>query len=146
MAMKFSRDALAGTLAFLGLGTMVFLGLSMMSRMAMPRAAAGPDVVAPAKAPNVPFPIPPELEGLDLNKQSDEEIKAKSNNCIACHENSKDPHCKSTVRLGCTDCHGGNPNITRNDDGTGFPERDANAARSCPAGLFRTGAAGPDRE
>jgi len=133
MAMKFSRDALAGTLAFLGLGTMVFLGLSMMSRMAMPRAAAGPDVVAPAKAPNVPFPIPPELEGLDLNKQSDEEIKAKSNNCIACHENSKDPHCKSTVRLGCTDCHGGNPNITRNDDGTGFPERDANAARSCPA-------------
>ncbi|MFZ9794568.1 MAG: hypothetical protein ACO3F3_19775, partial [Gemmataceae bacterium] len=71
MAMKFSRDALAGTLAFLGLGIMVFLGLSMMSRMAMPRAAAGPDVVAPAKAPNVPFPIPPELEGLDLNKQSD---------------------------------------------------------------------------
>lgn len=33
----------------------------------------------------------------------------KSRGCIGCHENSNDPHGSQFVRLGCTDCHGGDP-------------------------------------
>lgn len=132
MLMKISRDTLFGTAAFLCLGLGIFLGLAGMFRSAMP-VAAEPDALPIAKPSNIPFPLPPELEGLDLNKQSDEAIKAKSANCISCHENSKDPHCKTTVRIGCTDCHGGNPNITRPDTGPGYPPRDPNTARSCPS-------------
>jgi hypothetical protein len=34
---------------------------------------------------------------------------AKSRGCVDCHENSHDPHGSEYVRLGCTDCHGGDP-------------------------------------
>jgi hypothetical protein len=58
--------------------------------------------------PPEPFPIPPELIGVDLSKQTEVEVLAKSAGCIACHENVGDMHAKATVRLGCVDCHGGN--------------------------------------
>src|SRR5262249_10288794 len=64
----------------------------------------GPQVAAHA---NVPFPMPPELVGVDLNKQSDADVAAKSTSCLQCHTTAKDPHYKNTVRIGCTDCHGG---------------------------------------
>ena len=32
---------------------------------------------------------------------------AKSAGCLTCHQGARDPHFKDTVRLGCTDCHGG---------------------------------------
>ncbi len=41
--------------------------------------------------------------------QSKEAVLLKSRGCIACHENSHDPHGSEFVRLGCTDCHGGDP-------------------------------------
>jgi hypothetical protein len=41
--------------------------------------------------------------------QSKEAVMLKSRGCITCHEHSKDPHASETVRLGCTDCHGGDP-------------------------------------
>ena len=56
-----------------------------------------------ATAPNVPFPFPPEFEGIDLNRQADGDVAVKSASCQSCHVNSHDPHYKSTVRLGCTD-------------------------------------------
>jgi hypothetical protein len=56
-----------------------------------------------------PFPFPPELIGVDLSKQTEADAYAKSRGCIVCHENVKDMHGKATVRLGCCDCHGGNP-------------------------------------
>ncbi len=59
-----------------------------------------------APAP-VPYPVPPELRGIDLSNQPAELVAAKSNGCINCHANSHDPHFKDTVRIGCTDCHGG---------------------------------------
>ncbi len=41
--------------------------------------------------------------------QSKAAVMQKSRGCIACHEHSKDPHDSEHVRLGCTDCHGGDP-------------------------------------
>jgi len=46
--------------------------------------------------------------------QSKEAVMLKSRGCVACHENSHDPHGSEVVRLGCTDCHGGDatPGLT----------------------------------
>jgi hypothetical protein len=47
---------------------------------------------------------------IDLSKQTAEQAAAKSIGCISCHQDQHDPHGKpETVRLGCVDCHGGNP-------------------------------------
>lgn len=59
-------------------------------------------------APDDPFPYPPDLIGVELLKQSEQDMQLKSNGCIVCHQNVGDPHFKDTLRLGCTDCHGGN--------------------------------------
>ena len=64
-----------------------------------------------------PFPLPPEMIGVDLSRQTEADAAAKSRGCVACHQNVGDMHNKATVRLGCIDCHGGNP--TRDDDGRG---------------------------
>jgi hypothetical protein len=69
----------------------------------VPRSALEP----PAESTAGPFPMPPELVGVDLNKQTSDDVAAKSTSCQVCHAGSKDPHYKDTVRLGCTDCHGG---------------------------------------
>lgn len=55
-----------------------------------------------------PFPMPPELVGVNLLAQTAEEAAAKSTGCVVCHQNTGDPHGKNTLRIGCTDCHGGN--------------------------------------
>ena len=46
--------------------------------------------------------------------QSQAAVMLKSRGCIGCHENSQDPHGSEFVRLGCTDCHGGDatPGLT----------------------------------
>ncbi len=68
------------------------------------RPAAGP---SPS---SVPFPIPPELANLDLSRQSAGQAAAKSEGCLSCHKGQHEPHAKpETVRLGCVDCHGGDP-------------------------------------
>src|SRR5262249_24065573 len=53
------------------------------------------------------FPMPPHLVGVNLMAQTAEEATAKSNGCMTCHQGAVDPHFKETVKLGCTDCHGG---------------------------------------
>jgi hypothetical protein len=57
--------------------------------------------------PTDPFPMPAELIDVKLMEQTYEQKMAKSGGCIVCHLGSHDPHYKETVRLGCTDCHGG---------------------------------------
>ena len=44
-----------------------------------------------------------------LITQTQEEVDAKSAGCVSCHVNEDEPtmHPTRTVRLGCTDCHGG---------------------------------------
>src|SRR5438876_7565702 len=45
-----------------------------------------------------------------LTSQTGEEAAQKSSGCISagCHVNSEPMHVSEAVRLGCTDCHGGN--------------------------------------
>jgi hypothetical protein len=62
--------------------------------------------------PADPFPLPPELANVRLMEQTAEQAHAKSTGCVACHRNTGDPHCKPTLRLGCTDCHGGDASAT----------------------------------
>ncbi len=61
----------------------------------------------PRSSARAAFPMPPELVGVDLLRQTNEQAAAKSTGCLTCHLGSHDPHFKETVRLGCTDCHGG---------------------------------------
>ena len=51
----------------------------------------------------------PEQPSADLRRQTAEEAAAKSHGCVRCHEHVADMHDKPTVRLGCIDCHGGDP-------------------------------------
>jgi hypothetical protein len=75
-----------------------------------PAASGHPPAAEAAVGPDFsPFPLPPELVGVDLRRQTAQEAAAKSAGCVRCHQNTFDPHFKETVRLGCVDCHGGNP-------------------------------------
>jgi hypothetical protein len=78
---------------------LVFGGIAAISlNLGVPRATG--------QAPVAP---PPVIEPIDLLKQTAEQAAAKSTGCITCHQNTGDPHAKETVRLGCCDCHGGDP-------------------------------------
>ena len=48
--------------------------------------------------------------------QSDEQAAARSSGCVSCHVASDAPtmHVSPAVRLGCSDCHGGNPAVIGN--------------------------------
>jgi hypothetical protein len=68
---------------------------------------------SPRTAPADPYPVPAELRGIDLANQPPELAAAKNGACVACHAGQHDPHKKpQTVRLGCVDCHGGDPTAT----------------------------------
>ncbi len=58
-------------------------------------------------------PLPPDPKGTELLSQTSREAHAKSHGCVVCHLNTGDMHTTDTVNLGCTDCHGGEPNETR---------------------------------
>jgi hypothetical protein len=86
-------------------------------------AFAGAWLVAPVGAgerpqpvytadPHDPFPMPPELIGVNLMEQTEAERDRKSAGCVHCHQNVRDPHFKDTLRIGCTDCHGGDASCT----------------------------------
>src|SRR4051812_2159251 len=47
--------------------------------------------------PAVAYPTPPELQDLDLSRQTAEEAARKSTSCVQCHQDSHDPHFKETV-------------------------------------------------
>ncbi len=74
--------------------------------------------------PREPFPMPPELQHIDLTKQTKDQASAKSDGCVSCHQGAKDMHFKDTLHIGCTDCHG-------SDAQQHFPE--AGSTRYCPA-------------
>jgi hypothetical protein len=78
-------------------------------------AAPAPGEATPAPAPHQgaePFPMPVEFPGVNLLKQTADQAAAKSSGCVHCHQHVGDPHGKDTLRLGCTDCHGGNAGAT----------------------------------
>ncbi len=74
------------------------------------RPTSAPSSAGPMHArASEPFPVPEELRGLDLSRQTAEAAASKSAGCISCHHGQHDPHMKpETLRLGCVDCHGGN--------------------------------------
>src|ERR1700736_2890986 len=51
--------------------------------------------------------------GTSLFRQSEAEADRKSAGCVACHGMTDSPsmHSTGTVRLGCTDCHGGHADV-----------------------------------
>lgn len=62
--------------------------------------------------PTDPFPMPAEWATVKLMEQTAAEAQAKSAGCVGCHKTVGDPHGKATLRIGCTDCHGGNAATT----------------------------------
>jgi len=85
-------------------GTLAGLRAPLVAQAQVPQAEA--------QRAGEPFPLPPQLQGVDLLRQTAAEAAAKSAGCISCHAGSHDPHEKDTLRLGCIDCHGGDANCT----------------------------------
>src|SRR5258708_5243698 len=54
-----------------------------------------------------------EKSGPNLMGQTQEEADRKSAGCISCHTKTDEPtmHPTGTVRIGCTDCHGGKADV-----------------------------------
>src|SRR5947209_19732468 len=80
----------------------LFGGVLLLLRVPWPGAQAQ-EKRFPPPASGEAYPLPPELRGVDLLRQTDAEAAAKSNGCLSCHVGAHDPHYKETVRLGCGD-------------------------------------------
>lgn len=109
------------------------LAISAYSQNAAPAYGSlfGPPIAAEDSMAVTHAPIP-KTNKID---QSKAEVMRKSRGCIACHEHSKDPHDSEYVRLGCTDCHGGDPT-------PGLTMRQAHPAPRNP--VFFESSANPD--
>jgi hypothetical protein len=66
-----------------------------------------------ARMPAIPLRAADEKAGPSLMSQPQSEADRKSAGCISCHTKTDEPtmHATGTVRLGCTDCHGGNADV-----------------------------------
>lgn len=62
--------------------------------------------------------------------QTAEQVMAKSDGCFSCHTRTDEPsmHASPAVRLGCTDCHGGDASV-RGNPNLGFENAEYVAAR-----------------
>jgi hypothetical protein len=49
----------------------------------------------------------------DIQREDDPQVEARSRGCVSCHTATDQPtmHVSTAVRLGCTDCHGGNADV-----------------------------------
>ncbi len=98
--------------------------LSAATRGGLTRAALGGGsiavfvalvAVACTQAPRPAVPVAElQTRAGELMKQSDAEVTRKSAGCVSCHTqtDSKTMHEARNVKLGCTDCHGGNAGAT----------------------------------
>src|ERR1700722_9665688 len=80
---------------------------------ASPWAALAASLLLAAVAARISAPslrASDESTGPNLIGQTQEEADRKSAGCISCHTQTDEPtmHATGTMRLGCTDCHGGN--------------------------------------
>ncbi|HLW67946.1 MAG TPA: hypothetical protein VKS79_21695, partial [Gemmataceae bacterium] len=98
---RFNRIRMAGTVLAGVVALLVgWLVLPHTGRQAYSQTQTPLDAIAFTE----PFPLPPELAGVQLMKQTDAEKLSKSAGCVQCHQTVGDPHRKDTIRLGCTDC------------------------------------------
>ncbi len=86
-------------------------------------------------------------------RQEVADVEAKSSGCFSCHTKTEAPsmHATPAVRLGCTDCHGGDPAV-RGDPALGFDHPEYVAAREkahvlprYPKGWHYPSSANPER-
>ncbi|PYQ48004.1 MAG: hypothetical protein DMF78_22260 [Acidobacteria bacterium] len=102
-------------------------------------AAVGVAVVRPGLAQSPPT----------LSSQTREQADAKSAGCVSCHvkTDQKTMHPSTSVRLGCTDCHGGNATVKVTGAAGSAEYREAQARAHVPPAnrdLWRT-SANPER-
>jgi len=61
-------------------------------------------------------PPPPSTQMVSGNspllRQTQAQADAKSTGCLSCHKGIEPMHASAAVKLGCVDCHGGDPNAT----------------------------------
>jgi hypothetical protein len=82
------------------------------------------------------------IQGPSLLSQTHDDAAVKSAGCLTCHTATDEPtmHASDAVRLGCTDCHGGDATVRAAD------ASDAAAKlRAHPPSRYLTGAANPER-
>lgn len=87
------------------------------------QAAAGQSQQPPVEqvSHQNPYPIPLEMQGVNLIAQTKEQAHAKSWGCLECHKDQHDPHFSKALNIGCTDCHGGNANTGNKNDAHVLP-------------------------
>jgi hypothetical protein len=90
---------------FLGCALPFLLSLPAFSQEQFTRGGLFGPPIAVRETPKPDVAIP-KANKID---QSHATMMLKSKGCIECHENTHDPHGSEFVRLGCTDCHGGDP-------------------------------------
>src|SRR6267154_1215731 len=108
---KFVRGGIAWVFPAVALAPICFLAV-LAARMAGASLQAADRNAAPTES---------------LMSQPRAEADRKSAGCISCHTQTDEPtmHATGTVRLGCTDCHGGNSEIHNAASATpGSPEYD----------------------
>jgi len=73
------------------------------------RIRRGPSEEEPAQPATPAEPAKPEPEKAEVAKQNQADADRKSAGCVTCHTKTDSPsmHTATTVKLGCTDCHGG---------------------------------------
>ena len=83
-------------------------------------------VLAAATFPFLVGDRPGHAQG-SLSSQTVEQAEAKSVGCMSCHTqtDAKSMHASPNVRLGCTDCHGGDANVKKSGEPGSGSYRDA---------------------
>ncbi|MEI9850635.1 MAG: hypothetical protein WDN24_06970 [Sphingomonas sp.] len=94
-----------------------------LAALLIPVALHASDEEKPVERTYVSAPPAPQNQGV-------EQVAAKSEGCNSCHVRTDEPSMHSTpaVRLGCTDCHGGDASVRGNPD-LGFEHPEYAAAR-----------------
>src|SRR5438034_5692703 len=75
------------------------------------RDAVGPAAGTAAVLLLVALSIAAQYKSAQTQSAADE----KSRGCVTCHKNIEPMHASPAVKLGCTDCHGGNAAATTKD-------------------------------
>jgi hypothetical protein len=111
------------------------------------RIRRGPSEEEPAQPATPAEPAKPEPEKSEVAKQNQADADRKSAGCVSCHTRTDSPsmHTATTVKLGCTDCHGGRVEVRAPEGASaGSPAYDAakKQAHVLPrhAGVWRSSA------